>query len=332
MEASEEWTSSFSLMDQVGLSAIASGNSIAAIAASRQRITTREVDRVYGIQQIFGFRLGITLPGATPVTGFDFTKQGLELQFAKVLLTSYPILSQLHVFTTPVQLGSGWLLNSSSVPAKSTETTNFYALDRFGQHTSEVRASCYMTTIDLDSVTWGQFTGLLCSFEKVATKAAELDPKLRQEPLYGTDYPKISILEAYLDASDLICERLAYEGSGHHSVPSGDRQRALVQWLSESFPADHLQILLLGPELPYTKRYGLTLLREEESRGDKIATKWRRLGYCEWWCRRQILPDRNYDYLPLEMKCVFPEHLKEADIMIFQGYKNEWKEVSGYFG
>lgn len=332
-KASEMWTASCSLMERVGLSAIATGNSIAAIPASSQRITTREVDRVYGIQQIFGFRLGITLPGSTPPTGSDFTKEELELQFSQTLLASYPLMSQLHIFTSPVQFGSGWRLNSNSVPANSRDAIQpLEALDIFGQQAAQTRASCSMTTVDVDGVTWGQFSGLLCSLKKLATKTAELDASLRKEPLYGGDYSKISILEAHLDASDLLCGSPVCQSPADDPVPDGDRQRALVQWLSESFPANDLQILLLGPEVG-TKRFGLILLRQEGSRGDETTTKWRRLGYCEWWCRRQIRHWSAYAESPPEEKCVFPFDMRETDIIIFQGYpSDDWKQTAGYFG
>lgn len=333
-KASEMLTASCSLMEGVGLSAIATGNCIAAIPASSQRITTREVDRIYGIQQIFGFRLGITLPGATPPTGSDFTREELELQFSQTLLASYPLLSQLHVFTSPVQFGYGWRLNSNSVPANSTDAIiPLDALDIFGQQTAQTRASCSMTTVDVDGVIWGQFNGLLYSLKKLATKAAELDASLRGEPLYGGDYSKISILEAHLDASDLLSGSPVCRGPADDPIPDGDRQRALVQWLSESFPANDLQVLLLGPELG-DKRFGLILLRQEGSSGDVTTTRWRRLGYCEWWWNRQICPWQWYvNAEPPEKRCVFPRDLREADIIIFQGYpSDDWKQTAGYFG
>ncbi|KAF2727375.1 hypothetical protein EJ04DRAFT_595246 [Polyplosphaeria fusca] len=78
------------------------------LKASQQRIVhpTRVHDRVYGIMQVFGFKLGRATPDCPPDA--EFTLGELEEQLGASLLRKSPILSQLFYHTHPAPPGKGW--------------------------------------------------------------------------------------------------------------------------------------------------------------------------------------------------------------------------------
>lgn len=100
------------LMGRIGVNGLQSRNPLAAFVASGQRTTSKEPDRVYGIQQIFGFRLGATAADAPRRV---FTRQELEVQLAQEILARFPIMSQLFVALKPVEFGHGWKISTNSM-------------------------------------------------------------------------------------------------------------------------------------------------------------------------------------------------------------------------
>ncbi|KAI0193959.1 hypothetical protein EV127DRAFT_422829 [Xylaria flabelliformis] len=85
--AVQSWKTILDMMNTTGISAIGSLNSVAAYVAAKDRTTTRDEDRVYGIQQLFNFRLGSTAPGGA---GTYWTISQLEDLLAEKLLEQYP--------------------------------------------------------------------------------------------------------------------------------------------------------------------------------------------------------------------------------------------------
>lgn len=100
------------LVRRIGVtSGLQEGNPLAAFIASGQRTTSREPDRVYGIQQVFGFRLGSTAVGASQR---DFTRSELEVQLGQEIIKRFPLMSQLFVTVEPVEFGKNWHINPGS--------------------------------------------------------------------------------------------------------------------------------------------------------------------------------------------------------------------------
>ncbi|KAL8785651.1 MAG: hypothetical protein Q9195_008548 [Heterodermia aff. obscurata] len=90
-------------MERLGLDA--TENPVALYSAAGHRTATRENDRIYGIMQVFGLRLGKI---ATP--GKEYTLAELEIQFATALNPKSPIWAQLFnipVHNPPVDIGIG---------------------------------------------------------------------------------------------------------------------------------------------------------------------------------------------------------------------------------
>lgn len=116
----EERDRVYALISRIGILEIADANPLNTFTVSGARTTKREEDRVYAIQQIFGFRLGATAPDPPRRS---FTREDLEAAFSCELLARVPIASQIHVHAVPVAFGDAWqfrptcrLARSSPVP------------------------------------------------------------------------------------------------------------------------------------------------------------------------------------------------------------------------
>lgn len=110
------------MIERIGVSGFDTHNPLTAFIASGHRITSREPDRVYGIQQIFGFRLGSSEIGAS---GCTFTREELEAQFGREILARYPVMSQLFVSQKPIEFGNGWRISPGSKIESGVLDTNW---------------------------------------------------------------------------------------------------------------------------------------------------------------------------------------------------------------
>ncbi|KAK8074099.1 hypothetical protein PG994_004998 [Apiospora phragmitis] len=86
------------------------GNPFSLLAASSRRNPYSEVDRVYGIMQVFDLRLGKSAPEILALEEkarkkIGFTLEELELQLAEALLLKYPIFSQLVLQSPACPIG-----------------------------------------------------------------------------------------------------------------------------------------------------------------------------------------------------------------------------------
>lgn len=103
-----------------------------AMAQYRQTGPDNEVDRVYGIMQVFGLQVGKSRPGVQPCR--DFTLEELEDDLGSALMEKDPILSQLYIYRTPPPLGKGWRVTKESRPTDKFDIMcielGYDALDR----------------------------------------------------------------------------------------------------------------------------------------------------------------------------------------------------------
>ena len=76
---------------------------------ARHRITKHPLDRIYGIMQIYGFRLGESAHPGAGVSMLD-----LELELGKTLIKQSAILSQWFVHTEEPRPGLSWLITQNS--------------------------------------------------------------------------------------------------------------------------------------------------------------------------------------------------------------------------
>lgn len=96
-----------------GLWGLATRDPTALYRVAQYRPTRNDRDRVHGIQQVFGFRLGASDPALTGAN-LVFSRFLLENQLGEAILKKFPVLSQLHVYDETVELGCGWRVSPSS--------------------------------------------------------------------------------------------------------------------------------------------------------------------------------------------------------------------------
>lgn len=70
---------------------------------ARYRECKEEEDRVYGVMQVYGFRLGKMVQ---PHLDFDLNE--VSKQFAKTLNEEYPVIGQMFVHTAVPERGRSW--------------------------------------------------------------------------------------------------------------------------------------------------------------------------------------------------------------------------------
>ena len=316
------------------LTALASRNPIALYGAACYRKTRDDMDRVYAIEQVFDLRLGKSAPGAPHRTVHPLS---LQNELGASILEKYPVLSQLHVFTEPVELGRGWRISGSSRIPNLSLKTNLAAI----QYTP----TCRLRTEKAGGMQWGFFDGVICPFEEMRKAWALVSSPLARS---GTDR-QLSVQQIALDVflshkkpeyRHIPSEELGPDGfepknpavwGFSQDIPPGSEQHALGHWMSqrmdELFPGKRLVTLYLGHfkdkagaaaevgshEPNY--RVGLLLVESDLSG----VSYWRRLGFCVWTC-----PD-------LEGTLDLAE-ITAARLLSVQNRDDRWQRETGRFG
>ncbi|MCJ1372459.1 hypothetical protein MMC20_003683 [Loxospora ochrophaea] len=299
-------------IERSGLTLIVTKNPVTLYTAAAYRTTTRPEDRVYGIMQIFGFRLGVSAKSST--AGKKYELEELEDQLGKKLLNRYPVESQLNIHTKRPKRGQAWRVSSSSAtPTLATIATHWSWAQRGPQkarHKKAPQALCQLSPCDVDGMSWCWFRGKSCSFDvlQAAWKQVNRDGEASFSSNNKTyDYTS-PIHEIALDLDD---ERSAPSSSpsekwwlsdilfdGHEVVP--EQQHLLAERIVQRFKSGCLRVLLLGKHgHPFWKEklmLGLILLKEEQRNSSRQETKfstWRRLGVCRWELFDLRLPQRR---------------------------------------
>ena len=251
---------------------------------ARSRRTTREEDRIYGIQQIFGLRLGNTTPSTTRKT-FNFEQ--LDAQLGEELLLKYPIQSQMHVFLCHVPPRAHWRGQPCSQTFSADMCRTDRILDGGPRERTDPRDAAYCQfLVDHNSRTAKpvHFAGHMSSFDKLNQSWDEIVQKIAlmrcRESGLDDRYIDCFGLDPLILELDAISELSGAPRLGINS-------KEIIQWLLQRFPDDQLQVLLLGIHW-YSKTtglypramYGLLMLPYQEL--------WARVGVCRWSCQ--------YDY------------------------------------
>ncbi|KAK7704005.1 hypothetical protein SLS57_010659 [Botryosphaeria dothidea] len=142
--------------EKSGLAACAANQPMAILAAAYYRTTERVNDRVYGIMQIFGFKLGKSRPGA-PSGDDQYTLLQLEDELGAALLHHYPVLSQLHIHSRDTETRRGWRPGQWSKPI-TIEPFEFHDFQN-------PLNACQLWTELIDDDLVGAFHGSCCTLE-----------------------------------------------------------------------------------------------------------------------------------------------------------------------
>ncbi|KAJ4420986.1 hypothetical protein N0V82_004028 [Gnomoniopsis sp. IMI 355080] len=318
-----------------------SGNPLAAFVASGQRKTSCEADRVYGIQQVFGFRLGST---ALEAPQRAFSRLELEVELGQQIIAKFPLMSQLYVTTKPVEFGHNWRISPDSITYvgvldlewnrnlnESTEADLSDSQTMETVHGNQRDKDALIQEARLvDDNTWGHFKGKTIRFNSLfaCTEAltAELRDAASQDDPEGSDEAEepMSLLILELDNSDFTAEwPNGWKGTDDW-VDEGEG----CKWLANNFPEDDL--IVLGLSSFTTRAFGLILLRDHAYSAKGSVTYWRRLGYCEWWMTNLLNDQQLRPGSCLEEGMIEAWEGKYGPCLRVQS--SDWVEIEGLFG
>lgn len=290
------------LIQQTGLVAMSTRSVLAAYTSASCRTTSREEDRIYGIQQIFGFRLGSSAVSQSSPAAFSIVE--LRREFARTLLRIHPVLSQMHVFTEECPVGSAWMVGGSSIMPRNSELVVHIGETNEKSITEGVPCA-ELSTLEVSGTLWGTFDGLMCSysrFSKISTYISAVD---NVSLAFILESRKV---EVFLDTTTELKGLDDFKSTRNYR----DVGNEVAEWLSDLFPDDMLQVLLIGWRKQMT---GLILLRAQTPGN----TYYRRIGFCCW---SEPLPPGH----PSE-----PEF--ESSVMdMLRGSGSSWRRESGIFG
>jgi hypothetical protein len=306
------------MIQDSGMQALLEVSALAVYLAAGRRQFSELQDSVYGIQQIFGARVGNTAPRADPTRRWAL--DDLQIQLGLHLLRNHPVLSQTHVFTAPAPLGKAWIINRSTSIIPPNQKLGAYlstpaARDVDPDNPIEIPRSI-LSIKRVKGDVWGHFNGPYCSFgdfHKVFTELA------RHEVL-ASRLADDNLVTVFLDVTPEWSRCLEYRSTEYALVPAGPRQDHLSHWLSTAFSPGELGVLLVGQrnEPGANGRemfFGLLLLRRGGRPGSQSSVFHRRIGFCVW----------NRGHLVLG-----GEYLQNAKLMT--GVAPLWKKNVGIFG
>ncbi|OHF04193.1 hypothetical protein CORC01_00532 [Colletotrichum orchidophilum] len=247
-------------LERSGMVGLRSTLPITLLGAARYRTTTRVTDRVYGIMQVFGFRLGKSKPGCNP--NVEIPLQELEDELGQELLIREPVMSQMHVFEGLPQVGKGWRISQDSRPTRRLHLVNHTYGD--GKSVFEdISTKAQLSTIALDGITWGYFNGKTCKFTKLVEiwdsdkgwggGIIDLDGLENWTAVHGPDIAREEALTFSQKHPDAVVLLLG--------LPEGGASHA-----SSRMP---IGLLLV----PFSR----------QSVVSKSVDMWQRAGVCQWW-------------------------------------------------
>lgn len=309
-----------------GILALAARNPILLYNTAQYRRTLEDRDRVYGIQQVFGFRLGTSAPSHLKPNG-ELSRFALEDQLGAAVLHKYPVLGQLHNFTEPVEEGRGWRISGASRIPKLSINSSTWDLD--------IETRCSLSTETIKGQKWGFFHGRTCDFAEISRVWKTVHDLPSVSKLLGSRSPQqilLDILSNGLSSGFLRGDReepirACVWGDGGE-VPRNEQQHRLAMGLTElsitAFEGQCPLVLLLGSfgdssegDVQPTPQYhvGLIIVKKKV----KACVYWKRLGFCLW--------QYNLNDITLEDLVPSEEALLGADDRAIG-----WRETSGLFG
>jgi hypothetical protein len=280
------------MVDLSGISFYRLAQPMVLYRASRHRRTTYAEDRIYGIQQVFGFQLGRSDPDAA--TDRVYTLEELEDQLGKKLVETWPSMSQLFVHSAQVPTGRGWHMTDNSI-IPSFGLTGLQISPGFPR-------ACTLSTMSHNGATWGFVQGLACTFSALSNAWRELYG-------YKEDYDVRGVTYCHRFALD---EELRAHLPGIHTTcpPAGKVQHDIAKAIENFDIGLQLRVMLLdaidtGGE--WANYYGVIVILQKTQE----PHHWHRLGVCQWITLKEF-----------EDNSVVP---------FLQGIGTEWREITGLY-
>ncbi|KAK8133121.1 hypothetical protein PG999_001294 [Apiospora kogelbergensis] len=254
-------------------------NKLGLYAAAGRRTASEPLDYIYGIQQIFGYRVGATRVDTDP--NQDWTLGDLEEELAREIIADCPVRSQMHVFQQPMSYGKRWHISRSShVPVPLAGMGHMYTelweCPISSQYTLEVHK--------FGDIALLRFWGHMCEYTRL--HASWMKPV----DAHGNEYCYFRVMldAVSIDDAAKSGEPLEYRTVGHmRDIWRGLEQNKLSAWLANKYNSSQLMVLRLGSReergqlgtLEPCEIVGLILLRGQSLEG---LTYWHRIGFCHW--------------------------------------------------
>lgn len=325
-KAEPEFSELMELAHASGLAALHLNNPMALLGVSYNRKTTRDLDRIYGIMQVFGsdFKVGLSREDANPRREYTLTE--LEDEFGAAIVEHYPTLSQMHVYLSPPELGKGWCARGTSAVPEIAERGDMFGWDGGDRIDVTIdlghRVMCEISTLMVNGSVWAKLSGRACPFTRLqkAWRQADRSPfgsrMLRSNwRMHRSTIPSIHMIA--LDRGTLFEPQapelrvLNVVGIGPH-----ERQHDLAIWITEQPGAEDLQVFLLGRSQMGEEYFYTGLLLLEQTTAN--ITHWHRVGICMWLTSHLSDLDGGGSNQPFRA--------------FLEGETEEWQALEGLFG
>ena len=255
------YTKILSLIERLGLYHGPWENPILLYGAARHRTTRDPNDRVYGIMQVYGFRLGnCAQPDHT------FTLADLELQLARAHNARSALSAQLFVHTRIIKVGDCWRMDSHSKLPQAL--LNFTDTDR--------QSLCNM------------------SFEnsrgpRLRAKACRLKDIVSVWKHACLPYECNAIQSIFLDVTAFSEEKVPPD---LHEMSQDDARQHVVSDLLVQLLSDEARVFLLGVlvgAIDEDVDLLVGLIANPQEKGTTLC--WQRIGICVW----EPIPETSWE-------------------------------------
>jgi hypothetical protein len=284
------------MFKQKGLRALSTRNPIATYEAATKRQTSYEVDRVYGIQQIFDCRIGNTKAEAASKAA-QFSLDDLEEQLGLELLDHLPVSSQFHVFTKPVTLALQWRIQQYSLVPGESATYTCYMDEVSPNMEYKCRFTVRSKKVGEGSII--EVAGLTMHLERMVHATKQLNS---ERPIGST----VTLLKVFLDTSPSIVSPV----TAHYT---GCDDEGTIQWLLSSYGPEAVSVVCLGIAFGFysCRIYGVVVVEQHPG--------WQRLGLCFW----EIFDDPSRQTI---------SSVPQLDVLLLRSVGCSWKPFRGLYG
>jgi hypothetical protein len=295
-------------MEKSGLSIIGDGHPVALLTAAGRRTAIHDEDRIYGIMQIFNYRLGTSRD-----PNRSFSAAVLTDELGEALLRDRPAESQLHAFTRPVECGKAWRIGQHSVVPlaysnyQPIEGPRGDAIGRFPKVGAQPNVILDLSTKDIAGTKFGYFKGRVCDFRtmKAAWNACR-EAKIRIIPDVTACLPGVAEVQ-------------------HKTVLTEWHRTGTYQPVLDHINA-HLgtkNMIVVALMRGFSDVYGLMLVHVQAGN----VAFWHRIGICQWPHGVIQLGDL---FASLDEEKLPPLGGEERKNLNIDGPK--WRDLEGPFG
>ena len=305
------------VVEKSGIHALAQHNPLILYTCAKTRKTLRPLDRVYGIMQIFDFRLGESAPGAD--LSKEWTLEELETQLGQQLVEKFPVESQLHVHRDSILGRQAWRISSNSTIPDCFKSMPF---NRFGLLGKLDGRGARLETRIKAGVTHGWFQGEVCAFECWAHAVHKYDCKDEVRDVFSLEPGESAANTALDNVIRLLGLEKPKIGSKYSlENPPRSTTHALNEALCKTAEVVRRKffvalLCMITPEEEATAATGIGLIFME-AMNSSIGPWWKRLGVCTW-----IVLAKD---VPLDVTDV-------SNTTMLSGHGNAWTTASGLFG